>query len=154
MPITHLALARLCALLAPLVLLAGCSDRPEPGSVVDQRQQQLKQMLKTFEIPGGMVRGRIADDPAQWDRAVKALAQQARAPWPLFNEGTPGRGSRAKPEVWTDAAGFKARQQSFFNAVDELANVRQQTQDPSRWRAAVDRVEAQCVACHQAFRTR
>jgi len=66
----------------------------------------------------------------------------------LFAPGTDQADPGAKPEIWTDAAGFKAADDKFINDAKVFLTA------PNRiaFATALLAVQADCTACHQAYR--
>ena len=92
-------------LLASLVLVA-CGE-VDPNSPLGQRQTIFKQMLKTSEDLGGMLRGRLAFDEQRFTEGAAELDRLAHAPWQHFPQVREEDGSQAKDEVWQRQARFQ-----------------------------------------------
>jgi len=132
--------------------LAAC-DRVDPNSPLGQRKAIFKQMLKTSEDMGGMLRGRLPFDGARFaDGAVK-LDGLAHAPWQHFPQVKDDGESSARPEVWERQARFHDLAQALEGVTGELLAVtRKQPLDAAMLKAPMDKVEAACKACHTEFR--
>ncbi len=142
-------------LLAVATLLSACGGEPEdtrPGQPVAHRRAAFKEMIKSFEPMGVMVRGKRYD-AAKFASLSASLMALRDAPWQYFTPDTNYPPSRAKPEVWTQPAEFAARKQAFFDATDKLAAVAT-TKDAKVAKAAFEEVEKTCRDCHDAFKTR
>ncbi|CAD5107322.1 c-type cytochrome [Zestomonas carbonaria] len=139
------------ALLASL-LLTGCGQI-DPNSPLGQRKALFKQMLKTSEDLGGMLRGRLAFDEQRFAEGAVRLDQLSRQPWQHFPQVEKDDRSNARDEVWQ-------RQERFQELVDEMesstaALVEATTRpplEPARLGAPMQRVEDACEACHKEFR--
>ena len=140
----------LCCVVA---LLAGCGG-VDPDSPLGKRQAIFKQMLKTSEDLGGMLRGRLPFDAARFQAEAKQLDELARQPWQHFPQIQDEGDSAAKADVWQ-------RQERFQVLARELeattAALSQASQEPSLTVAGLTpaqaRGEAACKACHQEFRS-
>ncbi|AZE91744.1 MULTISPECIES: c-type cytochrome [Pseudomonas fluorescens group] len=139
------------AVLACLALSA-CGG-VDPNSPLGQRKAIFKQMLKTSEDLGGMLRGRIPFDGARFaDGAVKldALSHQ---PWQHFPQVREADHTSARDEVWQKQAQFQQLARDLEAATGELVIASQvQPYKASRLQPAVQKVEDACSACHKQFR--
>lgn len=142
----------LLALLA-CTLLAAC-DRVDPDSPLGKRQALFKDMLRTSEDLGGMLRGRLSFNEKSFAAGAVRLDELSRQPWQHFPQvQEAGDDSHARDEVWQ-------RQERFQQLARELevatAELRTQAQvKPLRAEALgapVAKVEAACKACHEEFR--
>lgn len=144
--------ARILLLLALCGLTLTACDRVDPNSPLGQRQTLFKQMLKTSEDLGGMLRGRIGFDEKRFAEGAAKLDQLSRQPWQHFPQ-VREEDSSARDEVWQ-------RQERFQQLARDLeastaALVAATTQPPLKAEALaapVDRVEKACKACHEEFR--
>lgn len=102
--------------------------------------------------------GGMAQDKIPYDAAAAAIAAANLAALANINEvgywveGTDSsvEGSRAKPEIWADMAGFEAKQQALATAATALAAVA--GDGPDAFKAAFGPVGGACGDCHKAFR--
>ena len=141
-------------LLLPLCLSLLACGGVDPNSPMGKRQAIFKQMLKTNEDLGGMLRGRLPFDAARFQAEAKQLDELARQPWQHFPQIQDEGDSAAKADVWQ-------RQERFQVLARELeattAALSQASQAPSLTVAGLTpaqaRVEAACKACHQEFRS-
>jgi cytochrome c556 len=134
-------------------LLAAC-DRVDPDSPLGKRQALFKDMLRTSEDLGGMLRGRLPFNEQRFAEGSVRLDELSRQPWQHFPQvQEAGDDSRARDDVWQ-------RQERFQQLARELevatAELRSQAQvKPLRAEALgapVAKVEAACKACHEEFR--
>ncbi len=141
----------------PLVLaclaLAAC-DGVDPDSPLGKRQAIFKDMLKTSEDLGGMLRGRLAFDEQRFVSGAAELERLARAPWQYFPQAKEAGGdSRAKDEVWQRQARFAELARDLEEAAAALVVASQAAPLEAReLRPAMQRLEDSCKACHQEFR--
>ncbi|RJG12444.1 cytochrome c [Pseudomonas cavernicola] len=140
------------ALLACLTLTA-CGG-VDPNSPLGKRQAIFKQMLKTSEDFGGMLRGRIPFDGARFTAGAIKLDSLSQQPWQHFPQVKETDKTSAKPEVWESQARFQelARQLEGATAALVVATT-QQPLDPVKLGPPVQAVEDACETCHKAFRT-
>ncbi|MBM3116768.1 c-type cytochrome [Jeongeupia naejangsanensis] len=126
-------------------LLAGCS-KSDPHSPSALRQSIFKDMLRTSETLGGMVRGRSAYDPATFQAGADKLKALASAPWSHFPEFEASGPSHAS------AGQFKAAAQKLETATTQLAAQAEAGASMEDIRPRFTAVEESCAACHRVFR--
>ncbi len=78
------------------------------------------------------------------------LAKWAEAVPSLFSGNTKGLPSRAKPNVWTDRAGFEAKAADFVSATKALAAAAA-AEDKAAFDAALASTSASCKGCHDTY---
>lgn len=142
----------LLALLA-CSLLAAC-DRVDPDSPLGKRQALFKDMLRTSEDLGGMLRGRLNFYEKSFAAGAIKLDELSRQPWQHFPQvQEPGDDSHARDEVWQRQERFQQLARELEASTAELS--RQAQVKPLRAEALsapVAKVEAACKACHEEFR--
>ena len=145
-------LKRLSVVLLACLTLTACGG-VDPNSPLGQRKTLFKQMLKTGEDLGGMLRGRLAFDSQKFaDGAVK-LDTLSREPWKHFPQVREDDETSARPEVWEKQARFEDLARQLEAATAELVAVtRTQPLKAADLAAPTDKVEAACKACHTEFR--
>ncbi|MCW2268523.1 Cytochrome c' precursor [compost metagenome] len=145
-------LKRLSVVLLACLTLTACGG-VDPNSPLGQRKTIFKQMLKTSEDLGGMLRGRLAFDGQKFaDGAVK-LDALSREPWKHFPQVREEDETSARPEVWQQQARFQDLAQQMEASTAELVAVtRAQPLQAAELAAPMNKVEAACKACHTEFR--
>ena len=142
-------------LLAGLIVLglAGCGQKKDthPGQPVTKREAIFKQILRTLEPMGRMVRGNKDYDAAEFLQYAAKLQTLSTQPWPYFTPGSVYSPSRVKNTVWSKPDEFKAAQQKFISAVTML-HTQAATGNMEAIRPAFHAVESSCKSCHQEFR--
>ena len=132
--------------------LAAC-DRVDPNSPLGQRKAIFKQMLKTSEDMGGMLRGRLPFDGARFAEGAVKLDGLSREPWQHFPRVKDEGDSSARPEVWERQARFQDLARQLEGVTGELVSVtRVQPLEAASLKVPMDKVEAACKACHTEFR--
>ena len=140
-----------------VILLAGLSlgacERLDPNSPLGQRKAIFKQMLKTSEQLGGMLRGRVRFNESEFVAGADRLDGLVKTPWQHFPQVRDEGKSSAKDEVWQNQQRFNelARQLEMSTA-GLLAATAQKPLTPKALAAPLNQVEAACKACHQEFR--
>ncbi|MNO95117.1 Cytochrome c' precursor [compost metagenome] len=145
-------LKRLSVVVLACLTLTACGG-VDPNSPLGQRKAIFKQMLKTSEDLGGMLRGRLAFDGQKFaDGAVK-LDNLSREPWKHFPQVREDDETSARAEVWEKQARFQDLARQLEVATGELVAVtRSQPLKATDLAAPTDKVEAACKACHTEFR--
>lgn len=145
----------LLPLLASAVLLSACSDRVKdthPQQLVSKRQALFKQFTKTLEPMGLVARERQDYVKADFLASAVALQELSSQPWAYFTADGNYPPTRAKPEVWSQAAEFKKAQDTYLAAIDTLVQ-RAGSADLPAIRTSVEAVQKSCKSCHDQFRT-
>jgi cytochrome c556 len=143
---------KLIALMLLALFLSACGEPedPRPDKPVAQRRAAFKELLSVFEPMGVMLRtGKY--DAKRFQSLSGQLIARRDAPWKHFGADTLYPPSRAKPEVWSDAAKFESHRQAFFDATDKLAGLGG-TADKQQAKDAYAAVESSCRNCHKAFK--
>lgn len=139
-------------IVAAALLLSGCNG-PDADSPLAQRKAVFKQMLKTSEDIGGMLRGRLPfDGPAFAAGAVK-LDALSHEPWKHFPAVKESEHTSAKDAVWQKQARFQTLARALETRTGELVVATEQLQlTPANMIPPMNNVEDACDACHKEFR--
>jgi cytochrome c556 len=140
------------ALLSPLWMSSASAQFAKPEDAIKYRQSAFVVMASQFGRMQSTVKGQVPYDAAAIKANVALVKTLSTLPWSAFGPGTEGK-SAAKPEVWSDAAGFKAAQTKFEGAVVKLSAAAD-SGDLDKLRAAFGDVGASCKACHDAYRVK
>lgn len=142
--VTGLAATSWAALAKP----AAAPASPTPAEIVAARQAGMAMSAATFTT----IRTASAAGTPLKDLAFAAggLAKWGAAMPALFHPSTRAITSRAKPEVWTDKAGFAARTAAFADATRALAAAAK-AEDKDAFAAALASTGAACKGCHDSF---
>jgi cytochrome c556 len=143
------------AVLLSAALLAACGAEPEdtgPGQPVAHRRAAFKELLKSFEPMGVMIRDNKYD-PQRFAVLAASVKTLREAPWQYFGPGTQYPPSHSKDEVWSRPEAFEADRKAFFDATDKLAAVAG-TKDAKVAAAAFQAAEKTCRNCHETFKNR
>ena len=143
----------------PLVLLVlaglglqGC-DSVDPNSPLGKRQALFKEMLRTSEDLGGMLRGRLPFDEQAFASGAVRLDELTAQPWQHFPQVRDEGDSRARDEVWQRQARFQELADAQMARTRALAEAAARPPLQAKTLAPlVARVEADCKACHSEFR--
>ena len=118
---------------------------------VKYRQSAFQLMASHFGRMQPVVRGQAPYDKAAIKANVDLLVTLSALPWPAFGDGMTGGG--AKPEVWSDAAGFKKAEENYQASVAKLSAAAN-AGDLDKLRAAFGETGASCKACHDSYRAK
>jgi len=102
--------------------------------------------MKTVIEAEGDVKGLVdgAKGLSSWGHVIPAL----------FPDGTQsGHNTKARPEVWSDRAGFQKAAQTFWMEADKLA-ILADANDKAGFAAQYTVTTQACGACHRAYRVR
>lgn len=132
--------------------LAACGG-VDPDSPMGQRQAIFKQMLKTSEDLGGMLRGRVPFNEQRFVDGAAELDRISRTPWQHFPQVKDEGDTRAKDEVWQRQARFQELARETEAATAALVAATTATPlNSAELVAPMQRVEDSCKACHEEFR--
>ena len=147
-----MTLKRLTVVLLACLTLSACGG-VDPNSPMGKRQSIFKQMLKTSENLGGMLRGRIAFDGELFALQAQELEHLSKQPWQHFPTVQDEGDTAAKAEVWQRQARFQELARALEARTAELALVSQaKPLTISALTPVQAQVEAACKACHSEFR--
>ncbi len=133
---------------ASSVLAAGSAD-----DLINARQAEMKVNMKAMKVLVAILKGEAAYDAAAVQTAVKSM-KDARAEglaqdvWNASTQTGATVKTEAKPEIWSDSAGFAAAWKAYDDA---LAGLEAST-DEASFKAAFPALGASCKGCHEKFR--
>ena len=99
-----------------------------------------------------VVKGTVPYDKDAVKANVAIIAMLAPLSWAAFTDGTE-KGSNSKPDVWSDAAGFKAAQQKYQETVAALSAAAD-SGDLEKVKVASAAVADSCKSCHDKFQVK
>lgn len=123
----------------------------KPDVLVKQRQAAMTLQGKYFGPLGLMNAGKLPFNADVVARNAALLDSLSQMPWDGFTEDTKGEKSRAAPEIYGNAAGFKTAQDNFRGAVTKLVGASKSGEAAAK--AAIGEVLNNCNSCHKNFRT-
>lgn len=140
------------ALCAPLWVSSAQAQFAKPEDAIKYRQSAFTMLGNHMGRLQPVLKGQVAFDAAAVKANVAVIQTLSTLPWTAFAAGTQASSS-AKPEIWSDAAGFKAAQQKFEAAVVQLS-ASADSGDLNKLRSAAGDVGASCKACHDSYRAK
>jgi cytochrome c556 len=147
----------IATVLGTATLLAGSPAvaQVKPEDVIKYRQGLYQVVGWQNRTMATMVKGQAPFDAAEFARAAEIVALMAATAPGAFAPGSDkGAPTRAKPEIWSDAAGFKKAVDSFQAESAKLAQVAKGAKDVDAVRAQFGALVKTCGACHDNFRTK
>lgn len=147
----RLLLATLAAVGA-MAALPAAAQFQKPEDAIKYRQSAFTVMGNHVGRIGAMASGRAPFDAKAAAESANIVATLAALPGTAFGPGTDkGMPNRAKPEIWSDAAKFKAANDKMVAEVAKLdAAAKSGSLDAIK--AAMGAVGGSCKACHDDFR--
>jgi cytochrome c556 len=135
-----------------LVALPAAAQFQKPEDAIKYRQSAFTVMGNHVGRIGAMAAGRAPFDAKAAAESANIVSTMATLPWAGFGAGTDkGMPNRAKPEIWSDAAKFKAASDKMVAEVAKLdAAAKSGSLDAIK--AAMGGVGGSCMACHDDFR--
>jgi cytochrome c556 len=143
---------RIASLLASATLLASFSAQAQfakPEDAIKYRQSALSVMGTHTSRLGAMVAGRVPFDAKVAQDNADVIATMAKLPWQGFGAGT--ESPKAKANIWTDAAKFKANGDKLAADAAKL-DVAAKSGNLDQIKAAFAAYAGNCKACHDEFR--
>lgn len=132
--------------------LPAAAQWQKPEDAIKYRQSAFTVMANHFGRIGAMAQGRVPFDAKAAADNAAIVSAMANLPWAAFGAGTDkGMPNRAKPEVWSDAAKFKAAADKMVAEVAKL-DAAAKSGNLDQLKAAAGGVGGSCKACHDDFR--
>ena len=127
----------------------------KPEDVIKFRQSVYTVIGWHVRPMGGMVKGQIPYNQAEFLRNAEIVADMSKIAPHAFPAGSDtGATTRAKPEIWSDAAGFKKVMDNFQAEAAKLAEVAKTATSVDQVRGQFGALGKSCGACHDNFRTK
>lgn len=149
------------SLLKPLlgvVLMAGVAGAAQAQApfakmedAIKYRKNALFVMSQHFGRLGPVVKGERPYDKDEVAKNVAIAEQMSHLPWAGFVAGSDKGETRAKPEIWSDAAKYKAAADKMMQEMDKLS-VAAKSGDLNAIKAQFGETAKTCKGCHDAYR--
>jgi cytochrome c556 len=121
----------------------------KPEDAIKYRQSALTVMARSFGAINAMNKGDIPFNAAVAQNQAHVIATLATLPWTAFGAGT--ENAKTKPEIWSDAAGFKASSDKYVAAANALETATK-TGNADQVKTAWGALAGTCKQCHDAYR--
>ena len=138
----------LCTATGLLAALPASAQFQKPEDAIKYRKASFTVMAAHFGRIGAMVNGKAPFDAKAAAENAALLAALAPLPGTAFGPGTDKGETRAKPEIWTDAAGFEEAGKAWYAAYTAVKGAT----DDASFKAAFPALGASCKGCHEKFR--
>ena len=136
---------------AIMLALPAQAQFAKPEDAIKYRKSVMTIQSTHFGRVAGMANGRIPfNAAAAVDNAAIAEAM-SKLPWAAFGEGTGTGDTKAKPEIWSDNAKFKAAGEKLQGEMVKLVAATK-TGNVDTIKVAAGGVGGACKACHDDFR--
>ena len=139
------------AVLAITVSVPAQAQVAKPEDAIKYRKASLNVMAAHFGRVGAMANGRVPYDAKAAQENAEIAAVMAKLPWAAFGEGTDKGDTRAKPEIWKEAAKYKEASDKMQAEMVKL-NTAAKAGNIDALKVAFGPAAASCKACHDAFR--
>jgi cytochrome c556 len=120
-----------------------------PEKAIEYRQSVMTIIGTHFGRIGAVVKGSVPYNKDDVSKNAEIVAMMSTLPWQAFGPGT--EGGKAKPEVWSDNAKFKAAADKMQLAVADL-NKAAQSGDQESIKKAFGAAGSTCKGCHDDFK--
>jgi cytochrome c556 len=123
----------------------------KPEDAIKYRKASFTVMAAHFGRLGAMANGRTPYDAKAAADNADVVATLSKLPWAAFGEGTDKGDTRAKPEIWKEAAKYKEAADKMQAEIVKL-NTAAKAGNIDALKAAFGPAAASCKACHDNFR--
>ncbi len=123
----------------------------KPEDAIKYRKASFTVMAARFGRLGAMANGRAPYDAKAAADNADVVATLSKLPWAAFGEGTDKGDTRAKPEVWKEAAKYKEAADKMQAEIVKL-NTAAKAGNIDALKVAFGPAAASCKACHDNFR--
>ena len=123
----------------------------KPEDAIKYRKSALTVMATHFGRVGAMANGRMPFDAAFIANNAAVAESMSKLPWAAFVDGSGAGDTKARPEIWSDGAKFKAANEKMQGEMAKLAMVAKGG-NIDAIKAQVGATGGTCKACHDDFR--
>ena len=153
-----------CALVAGATL-AVCAVAMEAGGGPSPAKRAIEIRQSIYTLVGanwnpiggnnGVAAGKMDYNAADVTKRVERVAMLADMAGEAFPEVSKDGDTKAKPEIWTDKAGFDKAMKNFQESTAALATlVKTDHSNSPAFKAAVGKVADSCKGCHDNYRAK
>jgi cytochrome c556 len=139
------------AAVASLVLsasLLGASLAVVAADAFQDRHMAMEEINDAMKALGAIAKKEAPFDAAVVKANATTISENFKKAQSLFPAGSGGGESLAKPEIWTDAAGFEKGMKDAQAAAAALQSV----SDETAFRPALGALGGSCKSCHDKYR--
>jgi cytochrome c556 len=134
-----------------LVLAASLAAAPVARTADDPakaRHQTMEQVGDAMKGLGKVAKGQAPFEAGFVGSSATTIKEKLEQASKLFPPGSDAGETKAKPEVWSDRAGFEKTMQDAIAAAGALAAVKEE----AAFRPALGALGQNCKACHDKYR--
>ncbi len=148
--------ALLAAIIGTSTLLASgtAAAQVKPEDVIKFRKGVYQVIGWHVRPMGAMVKGQMPYDQAEFVRNAEIVAMMSTVAPHAFVAGSDKGDTRAKPEIWSDAAGFKKVMDGFQAEAGKLVQVAKTATTVDQVRGQFGALGKACGACHDNYRNK
>jgi cytochrome c556 len=144
-------IARVVGVCALLSAMCAHAQFAKPEDAIKYRKATMTIINTHFSRIAAMAQGKIPFDAKVAQDNEEVFATVSKLPWSAFGEGTDKGDTKAKAEIWSDQAKFKAAQDKFLAESLKL-NAAAKTGKLDDLNVAFKGVGAACKGCHDGFK--
>ena len=122
------------------------------ADAVEERQAKMKTVGKSMGVVGKMAKGAEAFDAQAALAALVAMKEAAAGFETLFPDGSGEGKTEAAPAIFSDRAGFDAKNVAFRATLDKVSA--SAPADLAALQASVGELGQNCGSCHKAYRVK
>jgi cytochrome c556 len=141
------------ALSAAVLSLSAAAQFAKPEDAIKYRKSALVVTAAHFGRLGAMANGKAPFDAKVAADNADIVVNLSKLPWAAFGEGTDVGETKAKPEIWKQAAKFKEHSDKFQAEAVKLAAAAK-TGKEDAFKAAFTATAGTCKSCHDDFRSK
>lgn len=145
------SLTMITAFAATLLALPAAAQFAKPEDAIKYRKASLSVMGTHFSRVAAMATGKAPYDAKAAAENADIAAAMSKLPWAAFTEGSDKGETRAKPEIWKDAAKFKEAGDKMQVELAKLA-IAAKAGNVDALKTAFGPAASTCKACHDNFR--
>lgn len=123
----------------------------KPEDAIKYRKASFTVMAAHFGRVAAMATGKAPYDAAAAAANMQVVETMSKLPWAAFGAGTDKGETRAKPEIWSDAAKYKEAADKMQAEMVKL-NTAAKAGNVDALKAAFGTAAPTCKACHDTFR--
>ena len=121
----------------------------KPEDAIKYRQSAFTVQARAFGAINAMNKGDVPFNAAAVQANARIISTLATLPFTAFGAGT--ESPKTKPEIWSDAAGFKASSDKYVAAANALETAAK-SGDAGQVKTAWGALAGTCKQCHDAYR--
>lgn len=141
------------ALSSIVLSLPAAAQFAKPEDAIKYRKSALIVTAAHFGRLGAMASGKAPFDPKVAAENADIVVQLSKLPWAAFGEGTDVGDTKAKTEIWKQAASFKEHSEKYQAEAVKLA-VAAKSGKEDAFKAAFTATAGTCKSCHDDFRSK